>query len=768
MDKIFNRPFWFFLYSFLIFNSNFAKSEFTSFVVDKIELKGLRKIEPEAVLDKISATPGKIITSEMVRADIEKLYRLKNFESIEVLRKSDGGKNILLFELQEKPIISKIIITGNDEEDEDDLKTQIKSKEYSIVDINTIQADVVAIQKYYEEKGFYLAKVSYEIKPRGKENVVVTYNIKEFDKVMVKRVTFLGNKDISDDELKTFMLTREETLLSGLSGTGNFKEFNFQADIERLSYYYKTKGYLQVNLGSPIVTVSEDKKWIFITIQVAEGPKFTVNDINFTGDLVYTDEEMREKLTLLSNDFYNEEKLRADIQMLTEMYQDKGYAFVNVLRTLDPVPGENKVNITYSFEKGKIAYFGNINIRGNTKTRDKVIRRELRVYEGMMFSGSKLRISKENVNRLGFFENNSVIFNTVTPKGKDNVLDLDISVKERQTGQISVGAGYSTATKAFFQASVKQNNFRGLGQDLSLNLNMSDVQQTYSVGFTEPYFNDTRWSLGGLVYKTRNTFISSFDFEKQGFDLRVGYPLVDYTRLYLTYSLEDAEISNVKNPTIDPDVENGIASGIEVSVVRDKRNNTFEPTKGYMATVGTEYVGLGFDQRWIKTELEGRYYYPVVGDLILRSRVRALQLFQTTDRKIPRTEKFAMGGARTLRGYNLEEIGPRKEVDVKNNDGKMVKQSFNMGGLYSLLGTLEFEHPLIQEAGLKWVVFYDIGNIYESYIGKDQDYDLKQDFGYGFRWFSPIGVLRFEFAHPINRGENTAPNQFYFDIGQLF
>ncbi len=268
------------------------------------------------------------------------------------------------------------------------------------------------------------------------------------------------------------MQTREESLFSPLSGSGNFKEFNFKTDVERLKYLYKTRGYLQVNIGNPSITVSEDKKWIFITIQVVEGPKFEVNNIFYNGELLFTENEMKEKTSLKSGDTYSEETLRQDIQALTEMYQDKGYAFANVLRTLQIVPGENKVDINYSFEKGEIAYFGKIIVKGNTKTRDKVVRRELRIHEGMMYSGSKLRISKERVTRLGFFEPSSVIFNTVSPKGSNNILNVEISVKERQTGQISVGAGYSTATKGFFQASISQNNFRGLGQNLNLNVSL--------------------------------------------------------------------------------------------------------------------------------------------------------------------------------------------------------------------------------------------------------------------------------------------------------
>jgi len=735
------------------------------FKIDEIQVEGTKKVEPEAILEKISLKVGMILDNYSLRDDIKKIYSMKYFETVEASHRKDGDKNMLVFKIKEKPIISLITFSGNDELSSEDLKDQIKTKQYNILDINTIKADLILLQKHYEEKGYYLASIDYEIVSNKNEGIDLIYKIKEFDKVRVKKVLFLGNKGLSDDDLKKVMQTQEETLFAPLSGTGNFKEFNFETDIERLKYLYKTKGYLQVNLGNPEITVSEDKKWIFITIKVQEGPQFSINNIFFNGELLFTETEMKEKMQLKPKDTYSEEKLRMDIQQLTEMYQDKGYAFANVLRNLEIVPGENKVDIYFSFEKGKIAYFGKIIVKGNSKTRDKVIRRELRVYEGMMYSGSLLRKSKENVNRLGFFENNSVIFNTVSPKGKDDVLDIEIMVKERQTGQISLGAGYSTATRGFFQASIAQNNFRGLGQNLNLNISLAENQQIYNLGFTEPYFLDTKWTAGWDIYKTVNRLITSFESEKTGLDLRVGYPVWEYTRLFMTVRHEETTIRNVRNPTVDEDLENGTAATLKTTLIHDKRNNIFEPTAGYFGSTSLEFAGFYGDQEWLKAEVEGRYYKPIYEDLTFRTRIRGSQLMKTTDRDIPRTEKFQMGGARNMRGFGLEDIGPQVyEKDRFSGQNRW----FNAGGLLSVLGTAEIEHPLIKEAGLKWVLFYDVGNVYLEAPEGLEDYTFRQNYGFGFRWFSPIGVLRFEFGYPIDKEERERSQQFHFDIGQIF
>lgn len=735
------------------------------FRVDSIEVTGNRKVEAEAIFEKLGTRAEMILDNYLLRKDLNHIYEMKYFEEVEAYHKISNGKNILLFKLKEKPIIGKISFSGNDEINDDDLKEQIKTKEFNILDVSTLKNDLLLLQKHYEEKGYFLALANYQIKDNKNGSVDLKFIIKEWDKVRVKKITFLGNKKILDPELKNFMQTREESYFSFLSGSGNFKEINFQTDVERLKYYYKTRGHLQVNIQNPEVTASEDKKWIFITVRIEEGPQFTVNDISFNGELLFEDKEMNKKLKLKNGDIYNEENLRLDIQTLTEMYQDKGYAFANVLRTLEVVPGENKVDVVFSFEKGVIAYFGKIIMKGNTKTRDKVIRRELKIHEGDMYSGSKLRLSKENVNRLGFFQPESVVFNTITRKGTDNILDVEISIKERPTGQISLGAGYSTATQGFVQASVAQNNFRGLGQNINANLSYSNRQQIYNVGFTEPYLFDSKWTAGADYYQTLSYFIRSFVYRKHGGDVRVGHPIFEYTRLFLTYRYEDNNVSNVINEGIDPKVENGSASSIQASIIRDKRNNIFEPTNGYYSSGSLEYTGLGGTMRWMKGEIEGRFYKPVWGDLVLRSRLNLSQLFKTTSREIPRVEKFSMGGARNMRGFNLEDIGPiRKARNTQTNR----LEDFNFGGLFSLLGTLEFEHPLIKEAGLKWVVFYDTGNVYETRLGEKGDYSLRADYGFGFRWFSPIGVLRFEFGFPVNPLERESSNQFNFDIGQLF
>ncbi len=730
------------------------------FKIDEIEIIGVKKVEKEAIFERIGSRKGMVLDNYLLKQDLEKIYGLKYFEWVEAHQLERGNKKILQFRVQERPIITKITFRNNSEIDDDDLKSSIKSKDFSILDINTIKNDVLILQKQYEEKGFFLAKIDYQIKRANDENVEVIFDIQEFDKVRVKKITFLGNKAFLDEQLKQIMEIREESLFSFMTGAGNFKEFNFQTDIERIKFFYKTKGYLQANIGAPEVTISEDKKWIFITLKINEGPIFTINDIAFNGEILFPENELINKIKLKSGNIYSETLLREDIQMLTEMYQDEGYAFANVLRTLRVLPGENKVDVEFSFEKGEIAYFGKIVVKGNTKTRDKVVRRELLIREGSRFSGSDLRRSKENVNRLGFFEVNSVTFNTTSSKEESNVLDVEIQVKERNTGQISLGSGYSTASGFFFNASIAQNNFRGLGQNLTFSLTLSDTTKNFNLGFTEPYLFDTKWTAGGDLFKTENTASDAFSYEKQGFDIHLGYPIFEYTKLFGTYKLEETRVSAKDDPTINEDVENGVTSSFKLTIVRDLRDNKFEPSKGHYVSLGSEYAGLGFDKKWWKNELDLRYFKTVWGDLVLRTRLFGSKLEVVDKSPIPRSERFALGGARNLRGFGYEAVGPKSVATF--SDG--VQREFNTRGLFATFATLEFEHPLVREAGLKWAVFTDIGH-----AGNHRHIKLYKDYGFGLRWFSPIGVLRFEFGYPIGEEANGEDGgQFHFDIGQLF
>ncbi|MGZ3689230.1 MAG: outer membrane protein assembly factor BamA, partial [Bdellovibrionota bacterium] len=497
--------------------------------IEKIDVQGLKRIEKEAVLNKIQSKVGEPLSRDTVRADLQAIFSMGFFDDIEVLGESPTPSTVdLTYSVHERPVISKVDFDGNERISTSDLKDVIKVKEWSILDINKVKEDAALIQKHYEDKGFYLAKVGFEVKPVNNDEVELIYKINDYDKVMIKKITFLNNKKYSDEDLKgVFQETKEGSIFSFITNSGSFKESAFKQDLQRLTYWYLDHGFIKFRYENPVVTVSDDKRYLYISIYVDEGEPYKMGAIDFGGDLLFSKEDLLNDLTLKPGDTFGISKRNADIQKLQEKYQDLGYAFVNVIPKMVPHDDTHVVDFEYDFEKGGLVYFNEINIIGNTKTHDKVIRRELKVHEGELYSGSKLRQSRENVERLGYFAPGEVVFNTPIPKGKTDVVNVEIAVKERSTGTITLGAGYGSQTGFFFTAQISEINLFGRGQSVTLQAQYSIdfSNQTLNLGFTEPYTLDTTWSSGGDIYYLNYPIPFKYIAHKVGFDARVGHPV---------------------------------------------------------------------------------------------------------------------------------------------------------------------------------------------------------------------------------------------------
>ncbi len=741
---------------------------FAGKTVAALEIKGIKRIEKDAVLAKIVTKVGQPLTGEQVRADIQSLFNMGFFDDIEVLgEQADNGRVNVIYSVRERPVVSKIEFEGNERISTSDLKDVVKVKEYSILDINKVKEDVGLIQKHYEDKGFYLAKVNFEVKQVKADEVELTYKISDYDKVEIKKITFLNNKHFSDEDLKSvFQETREGGLLSFISSSGNFKESAFKQDLQRLTYWYLDHGYIKFRYENPVVTISDDKRYLYISIYVDEGETYNMGPVDFGGDLLFSKEELGNELSLKTGDTFSISKRNADIQRLTEKYQDLGYAFVNVIPKLAPHDDTRTVDVEYDFEKGNLVYFNEINILGNTKTYDKVIRRELKIHEGELYNGTRLRLSREAVERLGYFAPGEVIFNTVTPKGKNDIVNIEITVKERSTGTITLGAGYGSVQKFFFTGTISEINFMGKGQTISLAAQYAAQTESQSInlGFTDPYAFDTLWSAGGDIFRVVFPVPNKYTTFKLGFDIRLGHPIYDYTYGYITYKNEGLQIENDVTgfPQLGID-DTGVLSSVVWSVIRDKRNNRFETTGGNYQSISVETAGLGGDKDFLKVILNNRFYTKIVGDLVFRTEQEIGSMWKTSNRDLPPSEKFYLGGPNNMKGYGLFLLGP--QVSDPNNGGAQLP----LGGTVEAFSLFELEYPLIREAGLKWVLFFDAGKDMDPAIPSDQDFPyIRTDAGFGIRWFSPIGPLRFEWGFPFARKAYEQAVSFQFFIGPPF
>lgn len=751
---------------------------FAGLPVRAVEVRGLKRIEKEAVAGKISTKPGVAIDRETIRGDVQALFNMGYFDEITIeAERSDTGANLVVI-LHERPVITEIEFEGNERLATADLQAVIKVKQWSILDVNKVKEDVGHITKAYEDKGYYLAKITFEIvqsDAKKPDEVTLRYKVNDYDKVQIKKVTFLNNRAFTDEQLKANMPeTREGGFWSFMSSSGNFKEAAFKTDLQRLTYWYLDHGYVKFKYESPVVSVSDDKKWLYVTIYVDEGEKYQVGNLDFSGDLLFSREELGNEILMLKGQDFSISKRNNDIQKLQEKYQDLGYAFVNVIPRMEVKDDSKTVDIDYHFEKGSLAYFGEINMAGNSKTHDKVIRRELKIKEGELYNGTRFRQSKENVERLGYFQPGEVLFNTSTPKDRNDVVNVDIQVKERPTGTITLGAGYGSSKGLFFQTQVSESNFLGRGQTISLSTNITKDRRDKSInlGFTDPYIFDTNWSAGFDLYYTTFFIPDKYTTRKFGGDIRLGYPIAEYTNAFITYKREKLSIESIEIQTPDAQdlqdlaEDTGLLSSTVFSVVRDRRNNRFETTGGSYQSLSLEtagVAGLGGDKSFIKAIANNRYYTRLIGDLVFRNSTEYGEAHGQDGKPVPPSERFYLGGPNNLKGYNFYSVGPSRTKVNSLGQTYTVPQ----GGRAEMYSLFELEHPIVRDAGLKFVVFYDIGNVFAERpdFGNLQ---LRQDAGFGFRWFSPIGPLRFEWGFPINKKPEDDNSVFQFFIGPPF
>lgn len=752
--------------------------------IQKVEVTGNRKIEKDAILAKVTSQPGQKYSAENIRRDVEALFKLGYFNNIEVDRQGSGQDVVLTFRVLEKPSLVEIVYQGNSEIKSEDIADAAGLKAYQLLNMAKVKESVEKIQKLYEDKGFFLAKIDYAVEDVKKDETVrLIFKINENDKVKVKKITFLGNKHLGDSQLKSKMLTQEGGFFSGLSGSGQYKQEMFERDVQILRFFYYNQGYVQAKVDRPQVTVTPDKKNIYITIRVEEGEQYHVGEVDFAGDILFPKDELQSLITIDENGVFAYDILQKDIGELTAKYGDLGYAYANVIPRTRFNDKERKVDLVFEFDKGSKVYFGKINVIGNSKTRDKVVRRELKVFEGELYNETRRRQSVENIQRLGFFE--EVNFKTAIDPERTDVMNVDIAVKERNTGQIQLGAGYGTSQGFTLQGSVSQANFLGKGQNLGASLNLSGTGSYYSLSFTEPYFRDTLWSVGADVYQSANTGRLDFDENHTGGAVRLGHPLGDYTRGVLRYKYDKSQLSERKDSEgkviTDRDLfpletASGETSSLTGTLEYDTRNDRQMPTKGIYTSASFEYAGLGGSLKYTRGNANFRFFKNIFWDVVWRNSLQYARIDSLNDNPVPFSELYLLGGPYSLRGYRSYRVGRMKfsqkvfdEIKTDNptlSDEEARKRAMRFfGGTQQAMYQTELQFPLVKEAGIMGAAFFDVGAA-DDVLAEGNFY---ADVGFGIRWYSPIGVLRFEWGFPLNRDPYyQEPTVFEFSIGPSF
>lgn len=760
-----------------------------------IEVEGNRKIEKDAILAKLKTQPGGEYRSENLREDLANLYKTGFFYDVQIYRREQGGGYALTYTVVERPSVVEIKFEGNADLKQEELTEAAALKPYEILNTQKIRDAAEKIQKLYEDKGYFLVRIETKTEDVVKgESVKVTFHIREGDKVKVKKITFLGNRQLKDGQLQSKMLVSEEGFFSFLSSSGAYKQDVFDASVAFIQRLYYDEGFVNAQIHRPQVYVSPNKKWIYITIRIDEGERFSVGEVDFAGDILFTREEMLSVMEIDKREVFSRSVLEKDISELEAKFGDLGYAFANVLPRTRIHEAERKVDITFEFDKGSKVYFGRINVIGNSATRDKVVRRELRVREGELYNETRKRASVDNIRRLGFFED--VNFKTSVLPERQDILNVDIVVKERTTGTLNIGAGYSSATGPHLQGQVSQMNFMGKGQSLGAKLNTSKDGSFYEFNFTEPYFMDTEWQAGVDIFQSQ---LNRLDWEEQvvGGAFRFGHPIGENLTASMRYGLQRSKLSplyieqtdingNVQRRlltdlTLFPlDQVTGNTSSLTGTLEFDQRNDRFSPSKGIYASSSLEYAGLGGDLKYTKSVSRFRYFKKLFWEVVWRNNLQYSFITSHDGSKdAPFNELFLLGGPYSLRGYGQARVGKtRDSVFYKNfllnnqfpgaltdpaEAERRAKRPY--GGRQQGLLQTELEFPLVAEAGIRGVFFYDVGQAEDTLHFAD----WYSDVGFGFRWFSPLGPLRFEWGFPLRKAENSPESTvFEFSIGSPF
>ncbi len=726
--------------------------------ISRISIKGNRAIEADAVKAVIKAKEGEPLKAESVRESIKSIFNMGYFTDVQAETTDIEGGKELIFTVLERAQVREIEFKGNKEVDKDKLKDLLTFKTYTILDLNRIKESTSKIKAEYEDHGYYVADVQYRTEELGENQVKLIFEINENEKVMVKRITFLGNRVYGDEELKNILQTKEGSWSSWITSRGTFKEGMLRGDMEMLSSHYLNTGYAQVKVEEPQVFLTPDKRWIYITIKIDEGKKFWFGKIDFKGDILDDSvDNLFKDIKIKEGEIFSRDRLRQDIVSLTDLYGDKGYAFANIVPLTSLDHEKQRMNITFDIRKGDLVYFERINIIGNVKTRDKVLRRELKIAEGELYSGTKLKKSRQKVNALGFFEE----VNLSTERGTaPNKLNVTIDIKERSTGTLSVGAGYSSIDNFIMMGSVSQGNLFGRGQKLQLSAEFGDRRKTYNLGFTEPRLFDTEISAGFDVFNLDKVY-SDFSKRSNGGDVRIGFPLkFEDTRAYLTYRYEESEIYDISSTAgsyITSQAGTNVVSSMTGSIVRDTRDNYMAPMSGSNNSVSAELAGsfLGGTRSFAKYIGNSSWFLPVTAEtsIMLHGTIGFAE--GTEGKDLPIDERFFVGGINTVRGFDPRSLGPKDETGIV------------IGGNKNLIFNIEYLFPLVKEAGLRGVLFFDAGNAF----GDNEPYDiekLRTAAGYGVRWYSPIGPLRLEWGYNLNPKDDEKTSRWEFSIGTFF
>lgn len=738
------------------------------FVIKDIRVEGIQRTEPGTVFSYLPVKVGDTLDDEHATASLHALFATGFFKDVE-LKSAQGG--VLVVIVKERPTVASVEINGVKDFPKDQLRDNLKIvglAEGRILDKFVLDKSVQELKRQYVARGKYSVEVKSTVKELERNRVAVSFDVEEGSASKIRRINIVGNQIIKEKDLLDVMQLTTPGWFTWFSKNDQYSKQKLSADMESLRTFYMDSGYMDFNIESTQVSISPDKKDIFITLNISEGAKYTVSGVKVAGtQAVLSHDEMRKLIGIQPGDVFSRDAVTESTRKIGERLGEDGYAFANVNAAPEVDKEKHQVAFTFVVDPLQRAYIRRINISGNDKTRDEVIRREFRQMESGWFATSKVKKSKQRIDKLGFFSD--VSLDTSPVQGTTDQMDLNLKVTEKSTGNFQIGAGYSSLEKLTLMAGVTQSNVFGTGNTLSTQINTSKLNQVYSVSYTNPYYTDEGISRGFDVYKRRTNAttiaISQYTSDTYGAGVRFGVPVNDDEMFHYGLSFEDTTIGLTTLSTqryIDyvntfgPNSRNYLGN---IGWSRDTRDSAIFTTEG---TVQRSFIELGLpvsDQRYFKWTYQHQWYYPLSRSFTLMTNADLGVAGGYGGKPLPFFKNFYAGGVGSVRGYDPNSLGPR---DINN---------YSLGGNKRAVGNVELLFPMPgmdKEKSLRLSAFLDGGEIIGAAGDLPGSNGMRYSTGLALTWFSPAGPLKLSWAKPLNKQPQDKIQNLQFTLGTMF
>ncbi|WP_085277392.1 outer membrane protein assembly factor BamA [Pseudogulbenkiania subflava] len=738
------------------------------FVVKDIRVEGLQRTEPGTVFNYMPLKVGDTFTDEKAKEAIKALFATGFFNDVRMEAQGD----VLIVSVIERPVITQLNISGAKEFDKDQLKKALKENglaESRVFDQGLLDGAVQELKRQYYSRGKYSVEITPSVTKLERNRVAVTLDIVEGVTAKIKEIRIVGAKAFDQDTLLgQFSLTTGDWL-SWITKDNQYSKQKLSGDLEKLKAFYQNQGYLEFNIDSTQVSISADKEDMFLTININEGQRYTISDVKLAGDLKVPEAELRKLVQFKAGDVFSREKVNDSVTAISDRLGNDGYAFANVNALPEIDREKRQVAFTLFLDPGRKTYVRRVNIAGNTKTRDEVVRRELRQLEGAPYASDKIKRSKERVELLGYFED----VNVETPAVADtpDQVDMNINLKERPTGSISAGIGFVQGQGLVFSGSVSQSNIFGSGKSLSAGISTGKVNKSASIAFNDPYFTVDGVSLGynlySRTYDAQEDNVSKYKTRTTGAAAKFGVPITEFDRINLSLGVEQTAITTFSDSPqryLDFVDKYGKSANTLLSTIswsRDTRDSALWPTRGAVLRAGVD-IGLpGLDLQYYRLSHQQTWYFPLskTFTLMLNGEVGYADGYGKSA-TLPFFQNFYMGGLGSVRGYETGSIGP------KDTNGDF------LGGTTKVVGNVELLFPfpgMRDNKSVRTSVFFDVGSLWDSNVSGSTPSDgLRYSTGAALTWLSPMGPMKFSYALPLKKEEGDKKQSFQFQLGTVF